>query len=52
MVRVRAVRDNAAARWVGASLPPKKEPGQIIEDEDTADTVEKIVSWLDERKLI
>jgi len=44
--------DNASARWVGASLPPKKEPGQIIEDEDTNETVEKIVSWLDERKLI
>jgi electron transfer flavoprotein beta subunit len=44
--------ENAAARWTGASLPPKKEPGQIIEDEDTSDTVEKIVAWLDERKLI
>ena len=43
---------NAPPKWVGASLPPKKEPGQIIEDEDTNDTVEKIVSWLDERKLI
>jgi electron transfer flavoprotein beta subunit len=32
--------------------PPQKEPGQIIEDEDTAETVEKIVAWLDERKLI
>jgi electron transfer flavoprotein beta subunit len=32
--------------------PPEKEPGQIIEDEDTAETVEKIVAWLDERKLI
>jgi electron transfer flavoprotein beta subunit len=32
--------------------PPQKEPGQIIEDEDTAETVEKIVTWLDERKLI
>jgi len=44
--------ENASAKWVGASLPPKKEAGQIIEDEDTNDTVEKIVSWLDERKLI
>ena len=26
--------------------------GQIIEDEDTNETVEKIVAWLDERKLI
>jgi len=32
--------------------PPTKASGQIIEDEDTADTVEKIVAWLDERKLI
>jgi electron transfer flavoprotein beta subunit len=32
--------------------PPKKEAGQIIEDEDTNETVEKIVSWLEERKLI
>ncbi len=32
--------------------PPAKAAGQIIEDEDTADTVEKIVAWLDERKLI
>jgi electron transfer flavoprotein beta subunit len=44
--------DNATAKWVAASAPPKKEPGQIIEDEDTAETVEKIVAWLDERKLI
>ena len=32
--------------------PPAKEAGQIIEDEDTNETVEKIVAWLDERKLI
>ncbi|MFN8174089.1 MAG: electron transfer flavoprotein subunit beta/FixA family protein [Solirubrobacteraceae bacterium] len=32
--------------------PPAKEPGQIIEDEDTNETVEQIVAWLDERKLI
>jgi electron transfer flavoprotein beta subunit len=32
--------------------PPAKAAGMIIEDEDTADTVEKIVAWLDERKLI
>ena len=32
--------------------PPAKEAGQIIEDEDTAETVEKIVAWLDERKLL
>jgi electron transfer flavoprotein beta subunit len=32
--------------------PPQKEPGEIIEDEDTAETVEKIVAWLEERKLV
>ena len=32
--------------------PPAKEKGEIIEDEDTNETVEKIVAWLDERKLI
>jgi electron transfer flavoprotein beta subunit len=32
--------------------PPQKAGGQIIEDEDTGETVEKIVAWLDERKLI
>jgi electron transfer flavoprotein beta subunit len=32
--------------------PPAKESGRIIEDEDTNETVEQIVAWLDERKLI
>jgi electron transfer flavoprotein beta subunit len=32
--------------------PEAKPPGQIIEDEDTDETVEKIVAWLEERKLI
>jgi electron transfer flavoprotein beta subunit len=32
--------------------PPQKEGGRIIEDEDTNETVEEIVKWLDERKLI
>ena len=32
--------------------PPQKEPGEIIEDEDTNETVEKVVQWLDERKLL
>src|SRR5438445_7300600 len=31
--------------------PPQKEPGQIIEDEDTNETVEQIVAGLEERKL-
>ncbi len=32
--------------------PPAKSAGQIIEDEDPTETVEKIIAWLDERKLI
>jgi electron transfer flavoprotein beta subunit len=32
--------------------PPTKAAGTIIEDEDTAQTVERVVAWLDERKLI
>jgi electron transfer flavoprotein beta subunit len=32
--------------------PPQKAGGEIIEDEDTNETVEKIVAWLDERKLL
>jgi electron transfer flavoprotein beta subunit len=32
--------------------PAEKEAGEIIEDEDTNETVEKIVSWLEERKLL
>ena len=32
--------------------PPPKSAGQIIEDEDTDETVAQIVAWLDERKLI
>ena len=44
--------DHSAAQWTGSKEPPKKAPGRIIEDEDTAQTVEQIVAWLDERKLI
>jgi electron transfer flavoprotein beta subunit len=32
--------------------PEAKPAGQIIEDEDTTETVEQIVAWLEERKLI
>jgi electron transfer flavoprotein beta subunit len=44
--------DNSAAQWVGSKPPPAKAAGEIIEDEDTGETVEKIIAWLDERKLI
>jgi electron transfer flavoprotein beta subunit len=32
--------------------PEAKPPGKIIEDEDTNETVEQIIAWLEERKLI
>src|ERR1700744_808726 len=44
--------ENSAAQWVSAKAPPAKAAGEIIEDEDTGETVEKIIAWLDERKLI
>jgi electron transfer flavoprotein beta subunit len=44
--------EGSAAHWTGAKEPPKKPPGQIIEDEDTDATVEQIIAWLDARKLI
>jgi electron transfer flavoprotein beta subunit len=44
--------ENSAAQWVAAKPPPAKAAGEIIEDEDTGETVEKIIAWLDERKLI
>ena len=44
--------ENSGAQWVAAKAPPAKAPGEIIEDEDTGETVEKIIAWLDERKLI
>jgi len=37
---------------LGINPPPAKESGEVFEDEDTAETVAKIVAWLDERKLI
>ncbi len=44
--------DGSKTQVLEISPPPEKEPGEIIEDEDTTETVEKIVAWLDERKLI
>jgi electron transfer flavoprotein beta subunit len=39
-------------RVLGVNPPPQKESGTIIEDEDTNETVEKVLAWLAERKLI
>ena len=44
--------ENARAHCSEFAAPPAKSAGQIIEDEDTNETVEKIVAWLDERKLL
>src|ERR1700760_2222612 len=44
--------DNARAHCSDFAAPPAKSAGQIFEDEDTNETVEKIVAWLDERKLL
>ena len=44
--------DNAKAHCADFKAPAAKEPGRIIEDEDTNETVEQIVTWLDERKLL
>ena len=44
--------DHARAHCSDFKAPAAKEPGRIIEDEDTTETVEQIISWLDERKLL
>jgi len=44
--------ENSAAQWIAAKPPPAKAAGEIIEDEDTGETVERMVAWLDERKLV
>jgi len=44
--------DNARAHCADFKAPAAKEAGRIIEDEDTGETVEQIVTWLDERKLL
>src|ERR1044071_3990380 len=44
--------EGSKAKWFESHEPPAKSAGTIIEDEDTNETVEKIVAWLDERKLI
>src|SRR4051812_20512518 len=44
--------DGSAVQCGDFKSPPEKAGGEIIEDEDTNETVAKIVAWLDERKLI
>ena len=39
-------------RVLAVNPPPERTSGQIIEDEETAATVEQIIAWLEERKLL
>src|SRR5918992_713706 len=48
----RVGQDGSRTAVLALNPPPQKEAGEIIEDEDTNETVEKIVAWLDERKLL
>jgi electron transfer flavoprotein beta subunit len=48
----RVGEDGSRTRVVALNPPPAKEKGTIIEDEDTNETVEKIIAWLEERKLV
>jgi electron transfer flavoprotein beta subunit len=44
--------EGSRTKVVALNPPPAKEKGTIIEDEDTNETVGKVVAWLEERKLI
>jgi electron transfer flavoprotein beta subunit len=44
--------EGSRTRVLALNPPPEKQAGEIIEDEDTNETVEKIVAWLEERKLL
>jgi electron transfer flavoprotein beta subunit len=48
----RVGEDGSRTKVLALNPPPQKEKGTIIEDEDTNETVGKIVAWLDERKLL
>jgi len=48
----RVGQDGSRTAVLAINPPPEKAAGEIIEDEDTNETVEKIVAWLDERKLL
>ena len=50
--RRRGRRGRLKTQVLAINPPPEKAGGEIIEDEDTNETVDKIVAWLDERKLL
>jgi len=45
-------QDGSRTEVLGINPPEEKAAGEIIEDEDTNETVEKVVAWLEERKLL
>jgi electron transfer flavoprotein beta subunit len=48
----RVGEEGSRTKVLALNPPPAKEKGTIIEDEDTNETVDTIVKWLEERKLI
>jgi electron transfer flavoprotein beta subunit len=48
----RVGEEGSRTKVLALNPPPAKEKGTIIEDEDTNETVERVVAWLEERKLI
>jgi electron transfer flavoprotein beta subunit len=48
----RVGEDGSRTRVLAINPPPEKQGGTVIEDEDPNETVEKIVAWLEERKLV
>ena len=44
--------DGSRTQVLAINPPPQKSAGEIIEDEDTDETVQRILSWLEERKLL
>jgi len=48
----RVGQDGSRTTVIALNPPPQKEKGTIIEDEDTNETVEKVLAWLEERKLV
>jgi electron transfer flavoprotein beta subunit len=48
----RVGEEGSRTKVLALDPPPAKEKGTIIEDEDTNETVERVVAWLEERKLL
>src|SRR5213594_2548818 len=48
----RVGEEGSRTKVLALNPPPPKEKGLIIEDEDTNETVARVVAWLEERKLI